>query len=233
MKYNACIYLVSLFPLFNNDEVPLFESFDKEHSSLLYSSLMMNNIENIKQVNSVSKIVFCFDEKDKEHLPETFKSENKKVFSFNTTIVQNYFQKLSDKHFSSCNSNLIIFSRSMGITKELIEKSLDKLAIEDEAIVIGKTSENYISFIGFNNFNAELFNEIDWETIDYDSFLSKACKHENFIHVLSGNILMIKNLNDFKKLYSELSKKESLLYCNHEIHEQFTNLFIEYKDLLK
>ncbi len=233
MKYNACIYLASLFPIFNKAETPIFESFDPEHSSLLYSTLMMNNIENIKHVNGVSKLVYCMDEIDKEHLPELLKNDDKIVFTYNTSSLHKYFQKLSDKHFNSCNSNLIIFSRSMGITKDLLEKALDQLTIEDEAVVIGKTSENYISFIGFNNFNNELFNEIDWETIDYDSLLAKACRHENFIHVLSGNILLIKNLNDFKKLYSELSKKESLSYCNHEMHEQFTNIFIEYKDLLK
>ncbi len=121
----------------------------------------------------------------------------------------------------------------MGITKELIEKALDQLAIEDEAIVIGRTIENYISFIGFNNYNSELFNEIDWQLVDYDSFLTKACKYENFIHVLSGNFMMIKNLNDFKKLYTELSKKESLAYCSPEMHEQFTNLFIEYKEFVE
>ncbi len=233
MKYNACIYLTSLFPIFNKEEVPFFESFDAEHSLLLYSSLMMNNFENINQLNNVSKTVFCFDAKDKEFLPEAFKSENKIIFSFDTSIFQTYFQKMSDKHFTTCGSNLIVFSRSMGVTKELIEKALDKLAIEDEAIVIGRTIENYISFIGFNNYNPELFNEIDWQMVNYDSFLAKACKHENFIQVLVGNFMMIKNLNDFKKLYSELSKKDSLAYCSPEMHEQFTNLFIEYKDLLK
>ena len=233
MKYNACIYLTSLFPIFKKDEVPLFESFDAEHSSILYSALMMNNIENINQVSNVSKTVFCFDEKDKELLPEVFNSEDKIIFTRSTLDFQNYFQKLSDKHFSTCISNLIIFSRSIGITKELIEKALDQLAIEDEAIVIGRTIENYISFIGFNNYNSELFNEIDWQLVDYDSFLTKACNYENFIHVLNGNFMMIKNLNDFKRLYTELSKKESLAYCSPNMHEQFTNLFIEYKDLLK
>ncbi len=233
MKYNACIYLTSLFPIFRKDEVPNFQSFDAEHSSLLYSSLFMNNIENLNHLNNVSKIVLCLDEKDKDNLPDALNPDNKIIFSFDTTVLQNYFQKLSDKHFTTCSSNLIIFSRSIGITKELIEKALDQLAIEDEAIVIGKTLENYISFIGFNNYNQELFNDIDWQLVDYDSFLTKACQHENFIHVLTGNFMMIKNLDNFKKLYSELSKKESLAYCSPEMHEQFTNLFIEYKGLLK
>ncbi len=233
MKYNACIYLTALFPIFNKDETPLFESFNAENSSSLYVSLLLNNAENLNKINSISKIVYCFDEKDKESLPDIFKDENKIIFIINASDINNYFQKLSEKHFKECGSNLIIFSRSMGITKELIGKALDQLAIEDEAVVIGKTPENYISFIGFNNYNAELFNDIDWETLDYDSFLAKACKHENFIHVLNGSFLLIKTIQDFKSLYSELSKKESLNYCSPQMHEHFTNLFIEYKDLLK
>ena len=41
------------------------------------------------------------------------------------------------------------------------------------------------------------------------------------------------DIQDFKTLYKELSKKESLIYCSQNMHEKFTHLFIEYKELLK
>jgi hypothetical protein len=106
------------------------------------------------------------------------------------------------------------------------------LSIEDEAVVIGKTDSGAVAFIGFNTYNGELFGEIDWDNFNYDSFLLYASKHEHFLHVINS-FLVIKTMEDFKILYMELSKKESLAYCSQDMHEKFTHLFIEYKDLLK
>lgn len=106
------------------------------------------------------------------------------------------------------------------------------MSIEDEAIVLGRSINESLSFFGFNSFNKEIFEETDLLDLNYDSFLNRAAKYEHFIHVLD-NFMLIKNIEDFKELYYRLSKKESFAYCSQEIHERFTNLFIEYKDLLK
>lgn len=109
---------------------------------------------------------------------------------------------------------------------------MDLISIEDEAVVIGKTSNDKIAFIGFNTFNEDLFTGIDSDSFDFNNFLYNASKRENFIQVMK-NYMLIQDVNDFKELYKELSKKESLEYCSQHIHERFTNLFIEFKDLLK
>ena len=67
---------------------------------------------------------------------------------------------------------------------------------------------------------------------DYEQFLLEAGKNELFINTLDG-FQLIENFNDFNSLYLELSGKESASYCSQESHERFTNLFIEYRDLLK
>ncbi len=67
--------------------------------------------------------------------------------------------------------------------------------------------------------------------LDYDTFLLEAGKSDLFLNTLNG-FQLIENFSDFKNLYIELSKKESLSYCSQQMHERFTNLFIEYKDLL-
>ena len=65
-----------------------------------------------------------------------------------------------------------------------------------------------------------------------DKFLSynKSCDY--FVNTLSDVISVI-DVNDFKKLYTELSLKKSNEYCSQQMHERFTHLFVEYKDLLK
>jgi hypothetical protein len=97
---------------------------------------------------------------------------------------------------------------------------------------LGKSINQKLAFIGFNSFNADLFEGAELHDLDYDFFLNKISKFENFIHILD-NFILIKDIEDFKNLYHQLSKKESFAYCSQEIHEKFTNLFIEYKDLLK
>ena len=65
----------------------------------------------------------------------------------------------------------------------------------------------------------------------FGKFLSSISSKDIFIHSLD-NILSINDFEDIKKLYIELSKKESLSYCSQKMHESFNDLFIEYKELL-
>ena len=99
-------------------------------------------------------------------------------------------------------------------------------------VVIGKTLKGRVSLIGFNYVNNELIKEINWNNIEFENLLHKVTKYDNFVYVWE-NSLLINSGEDFKLLYSELSKKESLEYCSQQMHEKFTQIFIEYKELLK
>ncbi len=232
MKTDSIIYYVSLSPAFNCDSVSLFESFSKENSQLLQQALIENHREIACQTQAISPAVFSFDIRDKDFVPYDFFNINITSFFGDTCVKQNYIKSLAEKFSNKFSNNLIIFSNSIGISSNDISKAFNLLAMEDEAIVIGKSFSSRIAFIGFNSYNKELFMDIDWENLNYDSLLLKVNKHENFIHVMN-NFMLIENLNDFKQLYAELSKKESLSYCSQQMHEKFTHLFIEYKELLK
>jgi len=232
MKPDSIIYLVSFAPLFNADCVPIFESFSKENSQLLYQALIENHREIVSQQPVISPAVFCFDNSDKDLMPLSFLSENTSSFFAGTCEKHNYIKLLAEKYSNKYSNNLIIFSNSIGISSGDISKIFNLLAMEDETIVIGKSSNSRIAFLGFNSFNKELFMDIDWNNLNYESLLQIVNKHENFIHVMN-NFMLIENLADFKQLYAELSKKESLSYCSQQMHEKFTHLFIEYKELLK
>lgn len=232
MKSNSSIYLFSSSPLFNKEVVPNFENFNNENSHQLYSSLLLNHKENLDQCSKSYRVVYCFDDNDKNYLPKEFEGSNDEVFFGNLNHKVELLKALSDKYFIDSNNNLLIFSNSIGFSLTDFQKIFNLLSIEDEAIVIGKSNRDKIVFMGFNSFNKELFLECNWESLNYDNLLARLGKHDNFLHVL-GNYLAINDLVDFKNLYVELSKKESLSYCSQNMHERFTNLFIEYKELLK
>ncbi len=232
MKSNSSVYIFPHSPLFNKKVSREFENFGEENSYHLFSSLLLNYKEILDSYNKNYRVIYCFDENDRDYLPMEFANQNDEIFFGDLNHKTEILKLMSEKYFSDSSNNLIIFPNSIGVSFTDIQKVFNLLSIEDEAVVIGKSNRNKIIFIGFNSFNKELFSDLNWESLNYDNLLVRLGKHDNFLHVL-GNYLAINDITDFKNLYTELSKKESLSYCSQKMHEQFTNLFIEYKELIK
>ncbi|MGB5531077.1 MAG: hypothetical protein WBQ32_14015, partial [Ignavibacteriaceae bacterium] len=66
---------------------------------------------------------------------------------------------------------------------------------------------------------------------NFQNYLNFISSKDIFIHTLEG-FISIDDFEDIKKLYIELSKKESLSYCSPKMHESFNDLFVEYKEKL-
>ena len=230
-KSNSCIYILARFPVFNLQELPVFQSFDRVHSELLYSSLLLNYKELLETNSDFYNFYFIIDNVDRQHVPEILlKSDNVIWIDNNEQMVS--LKNISDKYFPSYNNNIIVLADSIGVSVSEIIKMINLLSIEDDSIVIGKTFNNKISCLGFNKLNDSYFYDFDWNKPDYDKGLAVLCKENSFLHIVNGPLL-VENNDEYKKLYLELSKKESLAYCGQSMHERFTSLFIEYKDLLK
>ncbi len=230
-KSNSCICLLPLSPVFNAGRAPSFETFTPEDSSLLYSILYENYTEIFQELNDNSTIVYCIDENDKD-IPGCITDKFSVKQSINTSEINTEIKNLNDKYFKRFHSNIIIFAHSAGVSGQDIKKIFSLLEMEDESLLIGRGTDERINLLGFNTYNEELMGNIAEDRNHYNEMLIKASKHENFVHTLN-NFMLIETREDFKKLYTELSRKESLTYCNQDIHEKFTHLFIEYKDLLK
>ncbi len=233
MKSNFCIYLLTLHPVFNKETIPIFDSFDLNNSHLLYTSLLLNHNELLEKAAHNYKIVYCFDESDRDFIPaELCGIEAEIIFgSYDHSLFP--FNILNEKYFSHSGNNIIILSNSIGYRHEDIEKAMCLLGMEDEVLIIGKSNDGTVALIGFNSFNPHLFSQLNLIKLSYDNFLARACRFDNFIYLLDRNFLTIDSIKDFKDLYSELSKKESIAYCSQNMHEKFTHLFIEYKEILK
>jgi hypothetical protein len=230
IKPNSCIYLVPLYPVFNEKEVRTFNSFSTQDSASLYSALYLNLKEITDNISPFVETIYCFDKIDKEYILPEFPASNSIFINLSDKSI--LFRTLSEKYFSLYSNNLIIFVNATSIYRNNIIKYLDLLNREDESLLIGKSNNGKVSYIGFNIYNNDLFFQIEATDLKFDNLLHLACRFDYFINVLTDS-LFIENINDFKILYKELSKKESLNYCSQNIHEKFTHLFIEYKELLK
>lgn len=226
MKLKSNIYLLPSTPVFNPDAVPLFENFDCEHSAILWSALYLNAVE-ILETYPDSPYTLILDERDSSSLPGKIKEKKNIIFS-DITNKELLLGNLNEKTFIKYDNNILFISSGIGYTHNDISRTFNLLNNNEDSIVLGRAVNNRICFAGFNTYPDFL----GTDTIDYDYILAESCKHDSFLYILE-NYFSVHKAADFKRLYIELSKKESLSYCSQEMHEMFTHLFIEYKDLLK
>ena len=230
-KKKNCIYVLCLNPVFNGEAAPKFENLSLRDSNLLYSHLLANFIELFTDSDLKFELVFCLNEKDENYIPGNFFPDESIIFIKTSENNNSNLELLGKNYFSNFENNILIRADVIGISEITIQKIFNLLTIEDDVLVIGKSTNKKVALLGFNNLEINILDEMFSTTPDYDNFLIETGKSDLFLNTLNG-FQLIENFSDFKNLYIELSKKESLAYCSQQMHERFTNLFIEYKDLL-
>jgi len=230
-KKRNCIYVLSLHPVFNGEAVPKFENLSLRDSILLYTHLLANFIELFADIDLNFELVFCLNEKDENCIHKNFFPDDSIIFYNTSENINSNFEQLEQNYFTIFENNILIKADVIGVSEKTIQKIFNLLAIKDDVLVIGKSINKKVALLGFNNPEINLLDEMFSTALDYDAFLLEAGKSDMFLNTLT-EFQLIENFSDFKNLYIELSKKESLSYCSQQMHERFTNLFIEYKDLL-
>ena len=226
------VYLLADHPFLNTKHAPLFGKLNLNDSIFLYSQLFINNLKNLSGLQNQANLICCMDNMDKDFIPKNFIPEEVNLYFISTKNISKQFDDLGKKFFQHHSNNVLIHLNIFGVSLSKFVKLFDLLSVEDESIVVGKTDKDKVGFIGSNNLNEKIYEEFFLSKLDYEKYLADISNKDNFVNVLSG-FLAINDMEDFKSLYDELSKKESLEYCNQEMHERFTHLFIEYRELLK
>jgi hypothetical protein len=226
MKSKSFNYIFPLGPVFNTEYVPLFGDFDNEHSGCLWQALYLNAFEVISLFSQ--SFILILDEKDKDFIPFKLSTYADNLFFGNLEDRETLLRNLNERYFREHENNILFFSNAIGYTLQDISKTHNLLNVNDDALVLAKSAASRICFAGFNTY-PDFLEKVN---LDYDQVLAQSCRYNSYIYLLE-NYIAIEDANDFRKLYHELSKKESMAYCSQEMHELFTHLFIEYKELLK
>lgn len=229
MESDTAIYIAAPNPVFNPASVINFADFDKADSVILYSALTENLVDVISSIKSNADKYLILNHED-ESLYSVPANSAFKVYFFNDNFVEDLI-KLTDKQEDSYSNNFLILADSIGVSPSTIQHCLNLLKMKDDTIVIGKTYSGLIAFLAFNRIEIPLVKYLFDAKFDYMSFLSHLDTCSAFINVMD-KFQRISSVDEFKKLYYELSKKDSLNYCSQEYHEKFTHLFIEHKELL-
>lgn len=216
--------------IFNPDRINQVDYFSVKHTILLESFILQNTIEQLANSYPEDGINVLLNSEDQSFIPDFLLSDliqliywEKLDRDFLSTIIESYFSNNLDK--------IIFHNQAIGFTSNDINKASSLISQQDN-IVLGKSENEFISFIAFCNIDADTLIEFVNPDFHYDKFLSAVNRNDHFVNILS-NFMIINDFKNFNKLYHELSKKESEAYCSQKMHEKFTHLFIEYKELLK
>jgi CO dehydrogenase/acetyl-CoA synthase epsilon subunit len=232
MNSKLSVYIFPFSAVFNTEAVPVFDKMTPEESQALYSTLYMNYKEILESMPSEPESYFCLCEEDRDFIPEELNSENINIKFYNRQECWDALNSIIEKKLQSTTSNVIILlGNSIGISPNDIKKISDYLDNDDNTIVLGRTSDDTLCFIGMNNYRTPFFIGESFDNIAFDRVLRKINCDENYIFQMDG-FLAIESFDNFRHLYKLLSTKESIAFCSHAKHELFTNLFIEYKEFL-
>jgi hypothetical protein len=220
-------------PVFNQFEVTSFEGFDKGNSSALWKNLLINQIEVISSLNSEYSVVALFHQFDigAEGLDELQRFENIEVLFFEEGHHSEVLREIIEETRGNQKSLLVVNPLMMGLKKSDYSELIKLLTLEEEISATVRSTNGYISTIGFNYFESGQIGIISNLHEHYNKLLPLILNLDSK-PLLSTGGLIVKNAHDFKELYNFLSRKESSEACSYKMHDRFTELFVEYRDHL-
>ncbi len=228
MNQNA-IYIFSPL-LFASGNDNLLNNFNENDSNYFRATLYLNLIENIFRKKDKTDF-FIILSKD-EIYPELEAVNDFKLITSEQNSIKVLQSEQITKEFVNHKYNILVAGNVVNLSSSDIDKYLNLLGIDVKTVLISKSSSNKISVFGFCGYTEELLRFFIESELSIQKFLGFNESCEYYI-TLAKDLFEVKDIDDFKKLYLDLSQKASLEYCSQNMHERFTHLFVEYKDLLK
>jgi hypothetical protein len=225
------IIVIAETAILNPIEIDVYQNLSVNYSVFLNTLLFSNWVEILSEIRNDFEIITFLNEKDKEFLPKYFLPFDTKTIFYNQSQLSDLTNYIVGNTLSGSLKNMILFYNSIGMNRNDISRAFNLIQSDEPSMVIGKSNQDRIVFTCTSGVDQDLIDPIFMTKRKYSKYLSSISSKDLFIHTLD-NFLLIDDFEDIKKLYIELSKKESLSYCSQKMHESFNDLFIEYKDLL-
>ena len=225
------IIIIAEGSILNPLEIIVYQNLSVNYSVFLNTLLFSNWVEILSEIRNDFEIITFLDDRDKEFLPKYFLPFDTKTIFYNPPQLSDLTENVIKNISTGSLKNMVLFYNSIGIKRNDILRAFNLIQSDEPSMVIGKSSQDKIVFTCTSGVDEDLINPIFEAERIYSKYLNSISSKDLFIHTLD-NFLSINDFEDIKKLYIELSKKESLSYCSPKMHESFNDLFIEYKELL-
>jgi hypothetical protein len=225
------VIIVADSPIINPKEIKSYPNLSVNYSVYLNTLLFSNWLEIFADIKEQIEIFTLLNDRDLEYIPKYFLPDGAHIIIYNEPKLNNLSGYLLKQPQLNNSKSLILFYNSIGLRLNDILRIFNLIQSVEPSIVIGKSVHDNIILACTNGLDEELINPILAAKRKYENYLNLISSKDIFIHTLDG-FLSIDHFEDIKKLYIELSKKESLSYCSQKMHENFNDLFVEYKELL-
>lgn len=225
------IVIISDRIIYRKSQENNFDALSQEDLQLLYSTLLLNLINNFEQRDFNSDFFVFINENDIDDIQNEIVAFNLSRHEIFTYKINDGFSLVFDK-IKNARQSIIVYADVMGFGIASVREFLKLLNSDDNTIVIGTSVNQSICVLGFNHQTDDLQLAIQNSERNYSKLLSLLKAEDHFIHTING-FIRVNDIESFKELYNNLSHKKSIEYCSQEMHEKFTHLFVEYKDLLK
>jgi len=225
------IIIIAEGSILNPLEIIVYQNLSANYSVFLNTLLFSNWVEILSEIQNDFEIITFLDYRDKEFLPKYFLPFDTKTIFYNPPQLSDLTENVIKNISTGSLKNMVLFYNSIGIKRNDILRAFNLIQSDEPSMIIGKSSQDKIVFTCTSGVDENLINPIFKVDRIYSKYLNSISSKDLFIHTLD-NFLSINDFEDIKKLYIELSKKESLSYCSPKMHESFNDLFIEYKELL-
>lgn len=225
------ILLLADSPILNPKEIVPYYNLSTNYSVYLNTLLFSNWIDLLSESDNQVELFTLLNERDKEYLPKYLLPTGANSVFYKEDIDVNLTEIIYNHSSHLDSKTIIVYFNSIGLKLNEIFRAFSLVTTDEPSLVIGKSDSHKINCVCAKNIESELFSLLIKSKRCYDKYLGLISYKDYFLHPIR-NFLSIDEFEDIKKLYIELSKKESLSYCSQKMHESFNDLFIEYKELL-
>ncbi len=221
-------------PVFNLFEVEEFPHFDKSNSSFLRRNLLINQFEVVSALDLPVKITALFHQFDisAEGLDELQRFENLEIVFYEEGNQNQIIREILEDTDEAQNLIIAVNPLVMGLKPQDYVEMVKQVELEDETTFLIRSQNGYLSAVAFNYMESKQSDLLLNILKPYDKLLHQILMLNS--RPITGGFAgtVVKSTKDFKLLYEYLSAKESIPACSFMMHDRFTELFVEYKELL-
>ena len=196
----------------------------------MFDRIMMNNMIELQLQSNADKI-YLFEEETA--LDEIFRTEQyKEVFTFFPRPAHPMeLAGLIGKQLQKEEKFIISKGNSFGFHPALYSGLKNYLEIEEDVCVLYSSSLKQLCAIGATRFEDSLLGFLQGAGTQ-DEFVFGTESPDRF-YIFLNNLCLVDTIADFRELYRQLSHRENIHLCSKYFYDQFTEIFIEFRELLK
>jgi len=220
-------------PVFNQFEVDEFPGLDKAGSSALYRSLLINQMEVVQTWGKCDRSIVLLHQFDvgTGGLDELQRFNEPGIIFYEDDNREEITGEIAEEVLSDQGILIVVNPLVIGLTANDYDFLAEVVDQEDEVTHVARASNGWVSSMAFNYYEKRQKETISAIPESWTGFL-KALTLLESRPLVSTSGLVVRSRKDFRGLYDFLSSKESIPACSFEMHDRFTELFVEYKELL-